>query len=274
MAVTINSNGTITGIAAGGLPDGVVDADTLADNAVTTAKINADAVTAAKVADDVINSEHLVDGGVDNAHLASGVDAAKVTTGTLPMARLSGTLPALNGSALTSLPAATSVAFPATQVASSNANTLDDYEEGSWTPGFQTGSPTYGTTYARVGRYTKIGRHVLVAFTLYVGVLSFSDATARMEIGPLPFTGSTAMPSFGMGGTCDTFNYGGWSTGTYNNGSLGARSINAQIEGNSTVIKIRVCDETSSQYYLRNAAALGGGGSGGGSIRATVWYMA
>jgi hypothetical protein len=78
MAVTINSNGTITGIAVGGLPDGVVDTDTLA----------ADAVTAAKVADDVVNSEHLVDGGVDNAHLASGVDAAKVTTGTLPIARL------------------------------------------------------------------------------------------------------------------------------------------------------------------------------------------
>ena len=104
MAVTINSNGTITGIAAGGLPDGVVDADTLADNAVTTAKINADAVTAAKVVDDVVNSEHLVDGGVDNAHLAAGVDAAKLTTGTIPMARLSGTLPALNGSALTNLP--------------------------------------------------------------------------------------------------------------------------------------------------------------------------
>ena len=93
MAVTINSNGTITGIAAGGLPDGVVDADTLADNAVTTAKINADAVTAAKVADDVVNSEHLVDGGVDNAHLATGIASSK----------LSGALPAISGAALTGI---------------------------------------------------------------------------------------------------------------------------------------------------------------------------
>ena len=83
MAVTINSNGTITGIAAGGLPDGVVDTDTLA----------ADAVTAAKMADDVVNSEHLVDGGVDNAHLATGIASSK----------LSGTLPALDGSALTAV---------------------------------------------------------------------------------------------------------------------------------------------------------------------------
>ena len=97
MAVTINSNGTITGIAAGGLPDGVVDADTLADNAVTTAKINADAVTAAKVADDVVNSEHLVDGGVDNAHLATGIASSKLT----------GALPAISGASLTNLPVST-----------------------------------------------------------------------------------------------------------------------------------------------------------------------
>ena len=91
MAVTINSNGTITGIAAGGLPDGVVDTDTLAadavtaakvadnavttakvaDNAVTTAKINADAVTNAKMADDTINSEHYAAGSIDLEHMSS-----------------------------------------------------------------------------------------------------------------------------------------------------------------------------------------------------------
>ena len=40
MAITINGNGTITGISVGGLPDGSVDADTLATNAVTDAKIS------------------------------------------------------------------------------------------------------------------------------------------------------------------------------------------------------------------------------------------
>ena len=38
MPITLNGNGTITGLAVGGLPDGVVDTDTLANNAVTTAK--------------------------------------------------------------------------------------------------------------------------------------------------------------------------------------------------------------------------------------------
>ena len=48
MPVTINGNGSITGLAVGGLPNGTVDADTLASNAVTTAKIANSAVTADK----------------------------------------------------------------------------------------------------------------------------------------------------------------------------------------------------------------------------------
>ena len=48
MPVTINGNGSITGLAVGGLPNGSVDADTLASNAVTTAKIATSAVTADK----------------------------------------------------------------------------------------------------------------------------------------------------------------------------------------------------------------------------------
>ena len=39
MPVSINGSGAITGVSVGGLPDGIVDADTLATNSVTTAKI-------------------------------------------------------------------------------------------------------------------------------------------------------------------------------------------------------------------------------------------
>ena len=48
MPVTINGDGSITGLSVGGLPDGSVDADTLASNAVTTTKIANSAVTASK----------------------------------------------------------------------------------------------------------------------------------------------------------------------------------------------------------------------------------
>ena len=53
MAIVINGSGTVTGISVGGLPDGVVDAGTLATNSVDSAE--------------------LIDGAIDAAHLASGV---------------------------------------------------------------------------------------------------------------------------------------------------------------------------------------------------------
>ena len=45
MPVTINGDGSITGLSVGGLPNGSVDADSLASNAVTSAKIASGAIT-------------------------------------------------------------------------------------------------------------------------------------------------------------------------------------------------------------------------------------
>jgi hypothetical protein len=53
------------------------------------------------------------------------------------------------------------IKFPATQVASADANTLDDYEEGTWTPNQGPGLTVVGT-FASSGSYTKIGRVVHV----------------------------------------------------------------------------------------------------------------
>ena len=49
MPIVVNGTGTVTGISVGGLPDGIVDTDMLAANAVATAKIHDDALTAAKM---------------------------------------------------------------------------------------------------------------------------------------------------------------------------------------------------------------------------------
>ena len=48
MPIVINGSGSITGISVGGLPDGIVDTDMLAGNAVSTAKIADGAVTSTK----------------------------------------------------------------------------------------------------------------------------------------------------------------------------------------------------------------------------------
>ncbi len=52
-------------------------------------------VTSAKIADDAVDSDQLASGAVDDAHLATGITSSK----------LSGALPALDASSLTSIPA-------------------------------------------------------------------------------------------------------------------------------------------------------------------------
>jgi len=76
------------------------------------------------------------------------------------------------------------ITFPATQSASSNANTLDDYEEGTWTPSF-TASTGGGTLSAAVGTYVKIGKQVSVTIQI-----SFTVPTTLTidNITGLPFT--------------------------------------------------------------------------------------
>lgn len=71
--------------------------------------------------------------------------------------------------------------FPATQVPSADANTLDDYEEGTWTPSLG-GTATY---LSQIGVYTKIGRAVLIVCEVNVNVLGTGSTTT---ITGLPFT--------------------------------------------------------------------------------------
>jgi len=81
------------------------------------------------------------------------------------------------------------ITFPATQSASTDANTLDDYEEGTWTPTI-IGSTTAGTaTYISTnGTYTKVGRVVTVV--CYMQWQSHTG-TGNMSVAGLPFTSVT-----------------------------------------------------------------------------------
>lgn len=81
------------------------------------------------------------------------------------------------------------VKFPATQVPSANANTLDDYEEGSFTPAFTSAGGGSWTYSAQVGRYTKIGNTVSVR--IYILITNTSAGSGAVTITGLPFTAST-----------------------------------------------------------------------------------
>jgi hypothetical protein len=84
----------------------------------------------------------------------------------------------------------TGITFPATQSASSNANTLDDYEEGTWTCGITTGSGsiTMNTSFD-TGEYTKVGRLVTITGEFRVSSVSSPSGTAIIT---LPFTVAAA----------------------------------------------------------------------------------
>ena len=82
----------------------------------------------------------------------------------------------------------TGITFPATQSASSNANTLDDYEEGTWTPAVSFAGGTTGITYSeQLGKYTKIGR--VVYAEAEIALTSKGSSTGRFQIDGLPFVG-------------------------------------------------------------------------------------
>jgi hypothetical protein len=82
------------------------------------------------------------------------------------------------------------ITFPATQSASTDANTLDDYEEGTWTPSIG-GTATYN---AQEGTYTKIGRVVTVSGRLHILLKLTGSSTV---VSGLPFT-SAATYRYGI----------------------------------------------------------------------------
>lgn len=64
MPISIDGSGTITGISAGGLPDGVITTDDIAAGAVTTTKIANSNITAAKLGSGLIlKVQHFTDPG-------------------------------------------------------------------------------------------------------------------------------------------------------------------------------------------------------------------
>ena len=81
------------------------------------------------------------------------------------------------------------IKFPATQVASADANTLDDYEEGTWTPVIADASTggNAGTATVDQSSYTRIGN--IVTIQMYIYNLNTTGMTGanRLYIRGFPF---------------------------------------------------------------------------------------
>jgi hypothetical protein len=105
------------------------------------------------------------------------------------------------------------ITFPATQAASAGANTLDDYEEGTWTPTITCGTPGNLTiVYAeRVASYTKIGREVLCQFHTQTSTFTHTTASGSVSITGFPFTSANVTNQHHMG----TLWWGGVTKASY-----------------------------------------------------------
>lgn len=86
------------------------------------------------------------------------------------------------------------ITFPAEQVPSSGANTLDDYEEGTWTPLITFATPgNLSVSYInQTGVYNKIGRVVQLQFTVITSSFTHNTAAGNLLISGAPFSASTA----------------------------------------------------------------------------------
>lgn len=123
----------------------------------------------------------------------------------------SGTTPSLNG-----------IAFPATQVPSADANTLDDYEEGTFTPTFTPVSGSF-TSVSSTGQYVKVGRTITIFMSLTT--TNLGTASGLWNFSGLPFTAFN--PNIGAGNRA--------AVGVVREDSAVGQINQIIISGNSTV---------------------------------------
>ena len=204
-----------------------------------------------------------------SANLASGLSASSFGNNTITSdkivsvanTKITGNItssqivpnPVFNGNTtVTSLITESGITFPATQVASADANTLDDYEEGTWTPSLG-GNTTYSITPS--GTYTKIGRLVTVTFNCQVTTLGTGSA---QFISGLPFAASTTQAQ-------------GGSVAVASNLAVNFYSITLAVAwGTSTQIGFGVQDALDGSTTVANASVFGDGARIDGNLTYVV----
>lgn len=128
------------------------------------------------------------------------------------------------------VPSYDGIKFPASQAASSDVNTLDDYEEGSWTPNQGAGLTVSGA-FSSVGSYTKVGRVVTVSAKL-AGATNISSSNNGVLCSNLPFA------------TEITAGHAYW--GSAANNSTGTTVVQAS---NVSVIGVTALSATGAIYF-------------------------
>jgi hypothetical protein len=237
MAIVINGSGTVTGLSVGGLPDGTVDADTLASGAGGVDGV----VSAANATAITIDSNENVGIGItsplDILHLNDpdddcviNLDTAQAnknsiikfsdpdaqgrgfiqynhTTDSLRTTVAGTERTRIHSNGVLTVPAGIALGVAATS--NNGDNTLDDYEEGYWNPtltcstsgsfGLDSGADTLA--------YTKVGRVVHVQGAINAESESSPNGYLRITLPFQPFTGTD--DSDYCEGSATLYNHGG-----------------------------------------------------------------
>jgi hypothetical protein len=99
------------------------------------------------------------------------------------------------------------LAFPAIAVAVANANTLDDYEEGTWTPAYISSGATFAYT-EQYGSYVKVGSLVTLQMRLKPSSVTGTTTNATALTG-LPFASANLNANNSSAGTVGLCNVTG-----------------------------------------------------------------
>jgi len=134
------------------------------------------------------------------------------------------------------------IVFPATQVPSAGANTLDDYEEGTWTPTLG-GNTTYA---AQTGTYTKIGRQVTIHGRIAVTTLGTGSASL---VSGLPFTAAANTFIGSVGYFDDLATNVTWLGFVVNSGTATAQFVGLTAVGNITTNPVTVFQNGTDIYF-------------------------
>ena len=179
-----------------------VSAGVIAANAVVDS-FGTQSITGDKLGLTAINANNIVNASITVSQLATSLNLATNNVQVSSIQSATGT-PAITFAANGQMTLANTplqltggqIVFPATQISSADGNTLDDYEEGTWTPTLTYTGGNGNLSYViNDGTYIKIGK--MVMFTCH---LQFGETTASGyidTINGLPFT-STARAGGGF----------------------------------------------------------------------------
>lgn len=141
----------------------------------------------------------IVAGAIIDKRIWSGINGSVIFTGSMVVGGLVDISGAVAGQ----------IKFPAAQHASTNANTFDDYEEGTWTPVIHgdngSGNHDYSATN---GYYTKIGQYVFIDFFVQMTLKDAGMTGTYAQIFGLPFAKNASHASY----TAIPMAYWGWAT--------------------------------------------------------------